>query len=161
MGSLGVLLILMALLTPVASAHGIGAYNVKVTKDYVTSKALCSCGMGSYTHHSATFKNYCPGCHSKGTLRYEVGDYYGADYTSPEGLWFCTRCDRDYCCQCGKIHSGEGYWLYKTSIKHHEKKINNSTKIHKAPPEPTVKILDKIVKKSVLRNIHMVKPLGF
>lgn len=104
----------MFILMPVSSAAKVGAYNVIVDGDYVSAAARCSCGVGSYSHRTGTFKNYCPGCHHSGTLRFEQGPYYGYNSgTSPEGLFYCTVCDRDYCCQCGKIHDSSGLYLIR------------------------------------------------
>jgi len=69
--------------------------------------------MGTYSYHKATFKNYCPNCHRYGTLHYEVGP---ASWTSPEGMWYCSCCDMDFCAQCGKSHDGRGVWLVRTTI---------------------------------------------
>jgi hypothetical protein len=96
-------------LTPVSFAYD-GAYNVYDDGKTVGCTAKCSCGMGSYSYYTAYFVDACPAC--GGNLYFEQGAYSGPAYTSPEGLWACSWCDRDYCAQCGKIHSGEGYWLY-------------------------------------------------
>lgn len=103
-----VVLIIAYISTIPVNAGSIGATNIEVNEKYVSSNALCSCGIGTYTHQHNTFLNYCPNCHHYGTLRYEEGP---ASYTSPEGMWFCTRCDMDFCCQCGKSHDNRGYYL--------------------------------------------------
>ncbi|WP_286243101.1 hypothetical protein [Methanobacterium ferruginis] len=87
-------LTILSCITP-CMATSIGAYDITVTDEYVQSTARCSCGTSDYSYGTATFLNYCPGCGHYGCLHYEVGDYYGADYTSPEGLWYCAYCDRD------------------------------------------------------------------
>jgi hypothetical protein len=97
-----------------AAEHKIGAYNVKVTKDYVKATGVCSCSlMDDRLHHTKVFKNYCPNCHSKGTLTFEQGSI---SWTSPEGLWYCTKCDIDYCLVHGKSHDYRGKYLTPTTI---------------------------------------------
>lgn len=83
------------IISPLAvSAHGLGANNIDVTKNYVKATGRCSCSLYSdYAYHIAAFENYCPNCHSKGTLKYEEGS---ASWTSPEGMWYCSRCDMDF-----------------------------------------------------------------
>lgn len=101
---------------PAVSAAKVGAYNVVVTDDYVSATARCSCGSSSYNYGTATFKNYCPGCGHHNCLYFEQGPYYGYNSgTSPEGLYACAVCDRDYCAKCGKIHDSSGIWLVRTS----------------------------------------------
>lgn len=106
------LLILFLMMQPV-TAH-VGAYKVFYSDDIVGGKFRCSCGIGNYEHREAYFINKCPHC--SGKLAFEQGDYHGADYTSPEGMWYCTRCDMDFCGQCGKEHiKGSKYWLKRTN----------------------------------------------
>jgi hypothetical protein len=82
---------------PVSNAGYVGAYNVKVTDNYVTSTARCSCSLSTgYGYSTNTFMNYCPNCHRYGTLYFEQGAYHGYNSgTSPEGLWACAHCDMD------------------------------------------------------------------
>ena len=68
-------------MTPVSFAYD-GAYNVYDDGQIVGATAKCSCGMGSYSYYTAYFVDMCPAC--GGNLAFEQGDYYGADYTSPE-----------------------------------------------------------------------------
>lgn len=119
--------------SPSVSASNIGAKHVRVTDDYVSSSGVCSCSLyeGNY-HIKATFKNYCPNCHHKGSLAFEQGDYKGSDYTSPEGLWYCTRCDMDFCLVHGKEHvNHNAYWLVRTTIP--KPKINKT--VQQVPQE--------------------------
>ncbi|MBI5679863.1 MAG: hypothetical protein HZC47_03080 [Methanobacterium sp.] len=96
-----------------AAEHGVGAYNIKITSDYVKAAGVCSCSLCSDRyHHTVVFKNYCPNCHLKGTLTFEQGS---ASWTSPEGLWYCTRCDMDYCLVHGKSHDSRGEYLTHTT----------------------------------------------
>jgi hypothetical protein len=80
---------------PVATASSVGAYNVKVTPEFVKATALCSCGLTDYTYHTKAFKNYCPHCGSYGTLIFNPKGV-------PEGEWTCTKCKSDYCAADGK-----------------------------------------------------------
>ena len=104
---------------PVSNAGYVGAYNVKVTDNYVTSTARCSCSLSTgYGYSTNTFMNYCPNCHRYGTLHFEQGH----GWTSPEGLWYCSCCDMDFCLVHGKSHDGRGYFLTRTSINREPKK---------------------------------------
>lgn len=47
----------------------------------------------------------------KGTLTFEQGS---ASWTSPEGMWYCTRCDMDFCLVHGKSHDSRGKYLTHT-----------------------------------------------
>jgi hypothetical protein len=111
-----------------AAEHKIGAYNVKVTKDYVKATGVCSCSlMTDRLHHTKVFKNYCPNCHSKGTLAFEQGSI---SWTSPEGLWYCTKCDIDYCLVHGKSHDSRGEYLTHTNVPVVQKVPDNVQKVN-------------------------------
>lgn len=118
---------------PAVTAKQIGAYNIYNDGDVVGATARCSCGSSSYKYGTSYFVNYCPGCGKHGTLRFEEGAYSGNHYTSPEGLWYCTNCDRDYCAKCGKIHSSERYWLLRTNKP--KIKVINETEVLKNESE--------------------------
>ena len=112
---------------PIAvSAHGVGAYNIEVTKNYVKATGRCTCSLqADYAYHTAVFKNYCPNCHHKGTLQYEQG----SGSHNPEGMWYCTRCDMDFCLVHGKEHiSGSDNYLTRTK-KHNVHKSTQSIKV--------------------------------
>lgn len=85
----------LILLMPAASASSVGAYNVQVTNNYVKATALCSCGLNGYHYMTGCFENYCPKCHSYGTLSFNPKG-------TPEGEWTCTQCGCDYCAADGK-----------------------------------------------------------
>gem|GEM_PF-3286247 len=104
--SIAVLLIM----SPVAvSGHSVGAYNVKVTSKYVmaTGKGTCSLDT-NYGYHTRVFYNYDPSSHRYGVLRFEEGP---ASWTCPEGMWYSTITDVDYCLVHGKSHDHRGYYL--------------------------------------------------
>ena len=86
---------ILILLMPAASASSVGAYNVQVTNEYVKATALCSCGLNSYHYMTGCFENYCPMCHSYGTLTFNPKG-------TPEGEWTCSKCGCDYCAADGK-----------------------------------------------------------
>ncbi len=44
---------------------------------------------------NGTFENYCPKCHSYGTLTFNPKG-------TPEGEWTCSKCGSDYCAADGK-----------------------------------------------------------
>jgi hypothetical protein len=86
---------ILILLIPVASASSVGAYNVQVTSKYVKATALCSCGLNGYHYMTGSFENYCPICHSYGTLSFNPKG-------TPEGEWTCKQCGCDFCAADGK-----------------------------------------------------------
>lgn len=82
-----------------SAEQGISAYNVEITDDYVMASGVCSCSLcEDRYHHSPSFVNYCPYCHL-----YDVLDFEEA-YEWPEGIWYCTVCDADFCLVHGKEH---------------------------------------------------------
>ena len=101
----------MSIILPV-SAESVGAKNVVVTSDHVKATAICSCGENNYSsgnnnyiYHTATFVNYCPRCHSYGTLKFNPKGV-------PEGEWTCSKCNSDYCAADGQEKiSGSHYSL--------------------------------------------------
>lgn len=113
------LLFILTIIFPVASAD-LGAHHVIITDKYVYSEAKCSCGKGDwYQFNASCFLNYCPRCHKYGILAYEEGP---ESCTCPEGMWYCTHCDADYCCQCGKEHViRTKYWLTPYKLNESEK----------------------------------------
>ncbi len=154
------LLLIAALLiaNPLAvSARDVGAYDVVITKDHVKATGKCTCSLQvDYAHHTATFKNYCPNCHSKGTLNYEQG----SGYHNPEGMWYCTKCDMDFCLVHGKEHIS-GTDKYLTRIKNQTTpKVNyNSQKVNaQLNIEEYIQIIvdDKtyLIKKSAIKRIR-------
>jgi hypothetical protein len=82
-------------LLPAASAASVTAKNVQVTSEYVKATALCSCGLNGYQYMTGSFENYCPRCHSYGTLAFNPKG-------TPEGEWTCEKCGSDYCAADGK-----------------------------------------------------------
>jgi hypothetical protein len=83
------------ILLPAASAASVNAKNVQETPEYVNATALCSCGLNGYHYMTGCFENYCPKCHSYGTLSFNPKG-------TPEGEWTCTKCGSDYCAADGK-----------------------------------------------------------
>jgi hypothetical protein len=123
----------------------VGAYNVYDDGYTVGSTARCSCGVGHYDYTTSYFIDRCPNC--GGNLYFEQGAYSGPAYTSPEGLWACSRCDMDFCAQCGKSHDNRGYWLTRTNKP--------------APPKPQPKEdLDKNTKEEKDVHVSVKGPLG-
>ncbi|MGC9516862.1 MAG: hypothetical protein ACP5C3_04095 [Methanomicrobiales archaeon] len=81
---------------------------MEIKKEYVKSTAKCSCSLYSdYKYHTHYFKNYCPNCHRYGTINYEQG----SGGHNPEGMWYCTACDMDFCLVHGKSHDHRGLFL--------------------------------------------------
>ncbi len=105
---------------------------------WVSATARCSCGMSSYDYGTGTFIDYCPGCGHYNCLYFEQCDPANGvipGFTSVEGMWACSWCDMDFCCQCGKSHDSRGYWLTQTHAPEPpEKKV-----------EPKIKTTHKII----------------
>jgi hypothetical protein len=89
----------------------------------VKATAYCSCGTLSYGYHTSTFENYCPRCHSYGTLKFNPKG-------SPEGEWTCTNCSADYCAASGKEKEPNSsiYLIKYNPPEVHAQEINNTTK---------------------------------
>ena len=78
---------------------GYGAHNIQITKNYVKADGVCSCSLcHDRNHHTRIFANYCPYCKKYGTLNFEQASYW------QEGLWYCKKCDADFCLVHGKEH---------------------------------------------------------
>ncbi|HML06029.1 MAG TPA: hypothetical protein VK426_09670 [Methanobacterium sp.] len=92
-----------------AAEHGIGAYNVKVTSEYVMATGVCSCSLCTNRyHHTRVFYNKDPLTGHKGVLYFEQGP---SSWTSPEGLWVAGDTDMDFCLVHGKSHDSRGVFL--------------------------------------------------
>jgi hypothetical protein len=103
------MVLLTMALTPVSMAHDVGAYNVEITHKYVMATAKCSCSLSTdYKHHTRVFYNYDPISHHYGVLAFEEGS---STWTSPEGMWYSTVTDMDFCLVHGKSHDGRGVYL--------------------------------------------------
>ena len=118
---LSLLIISLFCIFPVSSAKYVGAYDVEITKEYVKATAKCSCCLSSdYKYHTHYFKNYCPNCHLDGTINYEQG----SGNHNPEGMWYCTNCDIDFCIVHGKSHDHRKLFLKKIEDIDRFEKIN-------------------------------------
>ena len=83
-----------------SAEHQINAHNIQITKNYVIADGVCSCSLCTdRKHHTRTFVNYCPYCKRYGVLKFEAASYW------QEGLWYCTKCDADFCLVHGKEHN--------------------------------------------------------
>jgi hypothetical protein len=70
----------------------------QITAGTVSADGRCSCSLHTdYNIHHCTWLNYCPYCKKYGTLAYTTKG-------SPEGMFYCTYCDADYCVVHGKEH---------------------------------------------------------
>jgi hypothetical protein len=108
----------------------ISAKNIKVTSEYVEADGVCSCSlMEDRSHHHSIFENYCPACGSKGTLKFEQGSI---SYTCPEGMWYCTNCDADYCLVHGKEHREGTHWYLKPYHKPAKTQTNKKSEIEQS-----------------------------
>jgi hypothetical protein len=84
-------------------ASAVSKSGTVVTSSTVTAYGWNSCSKGWFKT-GGTFKNYCPFCHSYGTLVYNPKHTY-------EGEWTCTKCDSDFCL-CGRCKaSGSNVYL--------------------------------------------------
>lgn len=110
----------LMLLLPAASASSECAKDIQLTGQFVKATALCSCGSNGYHYMTGVFENYCPKCHSHGTLTFNPKG-------TPEGEWTCSSCDTDYCAADGKEKiSGSNFRLIP---------YTNSTTSTSAEPE--------------------------
>lgn len=132
-------MITLIILTTIPPSYaGTGAMDIVTTPHFVGGSFKCSCGVGDYSHRYSFFLNYCPNCHHHGTLRYEEGP---GSYTSPEGMWYCTVCDMDFCGQCGKEHiTGSMVWL----TPYHPTQKELYTAYHGQPPITLIKTSKQI-----------------
>ncbi len=129
-------------MAPVASASSVDAKNVEATSKYVKATAICSCGLNGYDHYiTASFVNYCPHCHSYGTLEFNPKG-------TPEGEWTCSNCNSDYCAACGKEKiSGSKYFLTP-----YNETVNTTTPNNKL--NTTNQITSKLIFVTVTENIQ-------
>ncbi len=105
-----------------ASVSSVGAYNVIITPKYVYATAKCSCSLYTdYKYHTRVFENYDPSSSRWGVLKFEIG----SGKNNPEGMWYSSVTDMDWCLVHGKSHDGRGVYLtpYKGTIN--GKKIVN------------------------------------
>lgn len=113
-------------------------YKVITTEKYVEATAKCSCGSGSWSYRTATFLNYCPQCHSYGSLGYTKD--------CDAGQWTCSRCDCDYCMQDGKEKvSGSGLYL----VRYHVRKVKVQ---HEKLKQQPYKIDRTLLLKNIVKN---------
>lgn len=111
----------------IAEGRRLSAYNINVGSEYVSSTGRCTCSLQTtYAFQTRTFRNYCPNCHRKGTIRYEVGKCS----QNIEGMWFCSCCDMDFCLVHGKSHDNRGKYLIPASRP--KKEISNPKIVNKA-----------------------------
>ncbi|MGB9979047.1 hypothetical protein [Methanobacterium sp.] len=126
----------LLIMSPAAvSAHGIGAYNVKITSKYVMATAKCSCSLtANYNYHTRVFYNYDPSSRTYGTLAFEEGP---ASWTSPEGMWYSTVTDMDFCLVHGKSHDHRGFYLIPYNGVINGKEVKNGYFTGKIIPQNT------------------------
>jgi len=112
---------LMMVMVPVAFATSVAAKDVIVNSQYVKATAICSCGSHEYNQYiTASFVNYCPHCHSYGTLEFNPKG-------TPEGEWTCSKCNSDYCAADGKEKiDGSNYCLTPYNVTN-TNTTNNTT----------------------------------
>ncbi|HML04242.1 MAG TPA: hypothetical protein VK426_00570 [Methanobacterium sp.] len=92
-----------------ASTSSVGAYNVVITSEYVYATGRCSCSLYTdYGYHTMVFYNYNPSTNRWGVLNFEQGP---APKTSPEGMWYDTITDMDFCLVHGKSHDNRNVFL--------------------------------------------------
>ena len=100
----------------------IAAYNVVVTSKYVMATGKNTCSISSdYKYHTRVFKNYDPSSHKWGVLAYEVG----SGRNNPEGMWYSTVTDMDFCLVHGKSHDDRGVYLIPYNGTINGKKVVN------------------------------------
>ena len=100
----------------------VAAYNVVVTSKYVMATGKNTCSISSdYKYHTRVFKNYDPSSHKWGVLKYEVG----SGRNNPEGMWYSTVTDMDFCLVHGKSHDNRGKYLIPYNGTINGKKVVN------------------------------------
>lgn len=72
-----------------------------------TGKGSCSLDT-NYNYHTRVFYNYDPSSGTWGALHFEEGP---ASWTSPEGMWYSSVTDMDFCLVHGKSHDSRGVYL--------------------------------------------------
>lgn len=112
---------LMMVMVPVAFATSVAAKDVVVNSQYVKSTAICSCGSHEYNQYmTASFVNYCPHCHSSGTLEFNPKG-------TAEGEWTCSKCNSDYCAADGKEKIDGSKYCLTPYNGNSTNKTNNTT----------------------------------
>ena len=107
---------------PAASASSVGAYNVVITPKYVMSTAKCTCSLYTdYKYHTRVFENYDPSSHKWGVLNFEIG----SGKNNPEGMWYSTVTDMDFCLVHGKSHDYRNKYLIPYNGTINGKKVVN------------------------------------
>lgn len=137
---------------PAVEARSLQGYNIKITKDTVSCTGRCTCSLQTnYAYQTRSFVNYCPNCHRKGTIRYEVGKCS----QNVEGMWYCSRCDMDFCLVHGKSHDRRGRYLSKAkTVK------SSSAVVGKKPPNELLNIAKNGIKNMGEDGIIRVKAVG-
>ena len=136
------------IMVPIASAASVAAKDVVVTSQYVKATALCSCGEHPYGQYfTASFVNYCPKCHSYGTLEFNPKG-------TAEGEWTCSKCNADYCAADGK-EKMPGSNVYLTPYNATNNTTGeNSTQVH-------AETLIESIQQSVLDQIAIFNDKSF
>lgn len=84
--------------TGIAKVHKIVHIKPEYPTITMTGKPSCSCGRKySYRWYTRTYVNYCPYCHSYGTL-YNAHKFQARF----ENEITCKKCGSDWCIVCGK-----------------------------------------------------------
>lgn len=129
---------------------------MSVTGKYVTAVAKATGSHGVWAYEKGTFLNYCPQCHSYGTLSY-------SKYCDG-GQWTCSNCDCDYDMQTGweKI-SGTSLRLtpytIQTTAKSSAKKTSTKTTTDKNSTTKTVNKNHKTVQAISIIQLTYKEPL--
>lgn len=85
-----------------------------------TGKNTCSIP-SDYKYHTRVFENYDPSSHKWGVLAYEVG----SGKNNPEGMWYSTVTDMDFCLVHGKSHDHRNVYLIPYNGTINGKKVVN------------------------------------
>lgn len=114
------LFLILSMPAVTASNGYVGVTGLEITGEYVhVESAYPTSGVdgGYYRHYGCPyFLNYCSGCGCYGTISFEQCSPENGvipGFTSVEGMYFCTNCDRDYSCISGIDHGYEGIYLYR------------------------------------------------
>jgi len=105
-----------------STSSGVGAYNVVVTPTYIIATGKGTCSLDTdYNYHTRVFENYDPSSHEWGVLKFEQG----SGNNNPEGMWYSTITDMDFCLVHGKSHDNRGVYLIPYNGTINGKKVVN------------------------------------
>lgn len=133
----------MFLVYPAAAASD-QPYNLTVNSKFLKATAKATSSHGVWAYRTALFLNYCPQCHSHGTLSYSK--------SCDGGQWTCSACDADYDMQTGyEKMPGSTIRLITYSMPKTQPTTQTSNTV-KSEPKKEIKMLN-LLKSKINENI--------